>query len=96
MDFFLFFWIFMIAAFLGDILETIFCYALTGEIMCRSSFLFGHFSAVWGAGAVLLTCLFCNGFFSFYLHPFNILLQCHICRLFSRSILPSVHSYPPF
>lgn len=60
MDFFLFFWIFMIAAFLGDILETIFCYALTGEIMCRSSFLFGHFSAVWGAGAVLLTCLFCR------------------------------------
>ncbi len=60
MDFFLFFWIFMIAAFLGDILETIFCYVLTGKIMCRSSFLFGHFSAVWGVGAVLLTYLFCR------------------------------------
>lgn len=43
-------WIFIIGAFLGDIVETIFCWITTGEIMSRSSVVYGPFSLVWGIG----------------------------------------------
>lgn len=47
--------LFMIGAFLGDIIETIFCLITTGVIMSRSSVVFGPFSVVWGIGIVILT-----------------------------------------
>lgn len=49
------FWIFFVAAFIGDLIEVIFCYTRTGVLMSRSSVLYGPFSVVWGFGAVLLT-----------------------------------------
>lgn len=47
--------LFFIAAFLGDIIETIFCRVTAGVWMSRSSVVYGDFSIVWGLGAVLLT-----------------------------------------
>ena len=48
-------WLFVIASFLGDVIETIFCRLTTGVWMSRSSLVWGPFSIVWGFGAVLLT-----------------------------------------
>lgn len=48
-------YLFLIAAFLGDMIETIFCRLTTGVWMSRSSLVWGPFSIVWGFGAVLLT-----------------------------------------
>lgn len=50
-------WLFFIGAFLGDIVETIFCYMTTGIIMSRSSVVYGPFSVVWGLGCAVLTLL---------------------------------------
>ena len=50
-------WLFVIAALLGDIIETIFCRLTAGVWMSRSSLVWGPFSIVWGLGAVLLTAL---------------------------------------
>lgn len=47
--------LFFIGAFLGDITETIFCFATTGILMSRSSVVYGPFSIVWGLGCALLT-----------------------------------------
>ena len=47
--------LFFIAAFLGDIIETVFCRLTMGVWMSRSSVVWGPFSVVWGLGAVLLT-----------------------------------------
>lgn len=47
--------LFFIGAFLGDITETIFCYATTGVLMSRSSVVYGPFSIVWGLGCMLAT-----------------------------------------
>lgn len=49
------FWVFLISAFLGDIIETLFCAVVHGQWMNRSSVLYGPFSFVWGLGAVVLT-----------------------------------------
>lgn len=49
--------LFFIGAFLGDIVETIFCFATTGVIMSRSSVIYGPFSIVWGLGCAFLTAL---------------------------------------
>ncbi|MEG7531947.1 MAG: putative ABC transporter permease [Hungatella sp.] len=49
--------LFFIGAFLGDLVETIFCYATVGVWMSRSSVVYGPFSIVWGLGAVLLTAM---------------------------------------
>ncbi len=48
-------WVFLISAFLGDIVETFYCRFVGGVWMSRSSVVFGPFSFVWGIGAVLLT-----------------------------------------
>ena len=48
-------WVFLVSALLGDIIETIYCRAIGGEWMSRSSVLYGPFSIVWGIGAVVLT-----------------------------------------
>lgn len=50
-----FFWIFVIWAFLGDVIETIFVGLQTGVWMSRSSLIYGTFSIVWGLGAALAT-----------------------------------------
>lgn len=50
-------WIFFMGAFLGDITETIFCWATTGQIMSRSSVVYGAFSLVWGIGVAGITML---------------------------------------
>lgn len=47
-------WVFLVAALLGDIIETIFCRVVGGVWMSRSSVLYGPFSFVWGIGAVIL------------------------------------------
>ena len=54
------FWLFLIGAFLGDIIETIFCHATTGVWMSRSSLVWGHFSVVWGLAAAFITALLYN------------------------------------
>ena len=48
-------WLFVIAAFLGDIIETLFCRVTAGVWMSRSSLIYGAFSVVWGLGAVMFT-----------------------------------------
>lgn len=51
-------WVFVITAFIGDIIETFYCRAVGGVWMSRSSVIYGPFSVVWGFGAVLLTIIF--------------------------------------
>ena len=45
-------WVFIICAFLGDLIETVFCRITGGVWMSRSSVIYGAFSIVWGLGAV--------------------------------------------
>lgn len=48
-------WVFLISAFLGDLIEMLFCGLVNEKWMSRSSVLYGPFSFVWGLGAVVLT-----------------------------------------
>lgn len=48
-------WVFIVCALLGDLIETVFVRFASGIWMSRSSVIYGPFSIVWGAGAVLLT-----------------------------------------
>ena len=48
-------WVFLVSAFLGDLIEMIYCRLVQGVWMSRSSVVFGTFSFVWGIGAVVLT-----------------------------------------
>lgn len=49
--------LFIIGAFLGDIVETIFCRITAGVWMSRSSVVWGPFSIVWGLAIALVTAL---------------------------------------
>ncbi len=49
--------LFIIGAFLGDIVETIFCRLTMGVWMSRSSLVWGPFSVVWGLALALVTLL---------------------------------------
>lgn len=51
------FWLFLIGAFLGDLVEMIFCRVTVGVWMSRSSLVWGQFSVVWGFAIVLATVL---------------------------------------
>lgn len=51
------FWLFMIGAFLGDLVETIFCRITGGVWMSRSSVVWGPFSIVWGLAIAAATLL---------------------------------------
>lgn len=51
------FWIFLTGAFLGDIVETLFCRATAGVWMSRSSVVWGPFSFVWGFALALASLL---------------------------------------
>ncbi|MGI6011621.1 MAG: putative ABC transporter permease [Ruminococcus sp.] len=50
-------WLFVIGAFLGDIVETLFCRATMGVWMSRSSVVWGPFSIVWGIAIAAATLL---------------------------------------
>ena len=45
-------WLFVVGAFLGDVVETIFCRVTAGVWMSRSSLVWGPFSVVWGRARV--------------------------------------------
>lgn len=49
------FWLFVLAGLLGDWIEVIFWLFTRGELISRSSLVFGPFSLVWGLGAAVLT-----------------------------------------
>lgn len=49
--------LFFLGAFLGDIVETIFCLVTSGVLMSRSSVVWGPFSIVWGLACALMTAL---------------------------------------
>lgn len=49
--------LFVIGAFLGDLIETVFCRFTVGIWMSRSSVVWGPFSVVWGLGIAMLTLL---------------------------------------
>ncbi len=51
------FWLFLIGALAGDIVETIFCRVTSGIWMSRSSLVWGPFSVVWGLAIALVTVL---------------------------------------
>ncbi len=51
------FWLFFIGAFLGDLVETVFCRLTAGVWMSRSSLVWGPFSVVWGLAIALATAL---------------------------------------
>lgn len=51
------FWLFLIGAFAGDIVETVFCRITAGVWMSRSSLVWGPFSVVWGLAIALVTVL---------------------------------------
>ena len=55
--FFKIFWLFLIGAFIGDIVETFFCRYSMGRWMSRSSVVYGPFSIVWGVGCAMFTAL---------------------------------------
>ena len=50
-------WLFVVGAFLGDMVETIFCRVTAGVWMSRSSLVWGPFSVVWGLALVLAAVL---------------------------------------
>lgn len=52
------FWLFLIAGVAGDFIEVVFWLVTRGELISRSSLLYGPFSVVWALGAVLLTLVF--------------------------------------
>jgi len=49
------FWLFLIGAFLGAVVEIIFCKITIGIWISRSSLVWGQFSIVWGLGIALIT-----------------------------------------
>ena len=50
-------WLFVVGAFLGDVVESIFCRVTAGVWMSRSSLVWGPFSVVWGLALVLAAVL---------------------------------------
>ena len=50
-------WIFILGAFLGDVVEMLFCRWRMGKWMSRSSVVWGPFSIVWGGSIALATIL---------------------------------------
>ncbi len=49
------FWMFFICSLLGDWIETVYVYLVSGVLMSRSSVIYGTFSLVWGLGGALFT-----------------------------------------
>ncbi len=52
-------WVFIVCSFLGVLIETLFVWTTTGELMRRSGMLYGPFNQIYGFGGVLFTlCLY--------------------------------------
>ena len=97
-------WVFLISAFLGDLIEMIYCRLVGGVWMSRSSVLYGPFSIVWGLGAVVLT-LVLSKFAEKedrYIFTIGALLGGayeYLCSLFTEMVLGTVfwdYSWMPF
>ncbi|MBR4027589.1 MAG: putative ABC transporter permease [Lachnospiraceae bacterium] len=97
-------WVFLISAFLGDLIEMVYCRLVGGVWMSRSSVLYGPFSIVWGLGAVVLTLVLSK--FSDkedrYIFTIGALLGGayeYLCSLFTEIVLGTVfwdYSWMPF
>jgi uncharacterized membrane protein len=61
LNFYKMFWVFFICCFLGVVIETIFCFFVTGHWEQRTGLVWGPFNLIYGFGAVILTLI---------LHPF--------------------------
>ena len=87
--------IFFIGAFLGDIIETIFCFLTMGELMSRSSVVYGPFSVVWGLGCAFLTALLylCKEKDNWYIFWLGTLLGGayeYICSVFTELVFGTI------
>ena len=87
--------IFFIGAFLGDIIETVFCFLTMGEIMSRSSVVYGPFSIVWGLGCAFLTALLylCKEKDNWYIFWLGTLLGGayeYICSVFTELVFGTI------
>lgn len=51
-------WLFLISGFAGDFIEVVFWLITRGELISRSSLVYGPFNLVWGLAALLLTLAF--------------------------------------
>ena len=97
-------WVFLVSALLGDIIETLYCYAVGGTWMSRSSVLYGPFSIVWGIGAVVLTLVLSRvahkpDRYSFFIGALIGGVYEYGCSLFTEIVLGSVfwdYSWMPF
>ncbi len=87
--------LFFIGAFLGDVIETVFCFFYYGEIMSRSSVVYGPFSIVWGLGCSLLTALlypFRNKSVSFLFWMGTLLggIYEYLCSVFTEMVFGTI------
>lgn len=57
-NFYKLFWVFLLTAFFGCLVETVFMLLTRGVLQNRSGVLYGPFSLVWGLGAALFTLVF--------------------------------------
>lgn len=97
-------WLFMIGAFLGDIVETIFCRITGGVWMSRSSVVWGPFSIVWGLAIAAATLLLykyreCSDTFIFAAGTFLGGAYEYICSVFTELVFGQVfwdYSHMPF
>ncbi len=89
------FWLFVIGAFLGDVVETLFCRATVGVWMSRSSLVWGHFSVVWGLAIALVTALLYRSrdkqeFHIFWIGTFLGGAYEYICSVFTELVFGKV------
>lgn len=96
--------LFFIGAFLGDIIETVFCRITAGVWMGRSSVVWGTFSIVWGLGIAAVTALLykyrnrSDGFL-FFMGTFLGGAYEYICSVFTEKVFGTVfwdYSRMPF
>ncbi len=89
------FWLFVIGAFLGDVVETLFCRVTVGVWMSRSSLVWGAFSVVWGLAIALVTALLYRSrdkqeFHIFWIGTFLGGAYEYICSVFTELVFGKV------
>ncbi len=87
--------LFFIGAFLGDVIETIFCRITMGEWMSRSSVVWGPFSIVWGLAIAFVTAFFykyrnSSVVFLFFLGTFLGGAYEYVCSVFTEIVFGKV------